>query len=184
METNHTDVIQLIQSVIDAFNHEAIKKNISMKFDFDVNHENTKTFYFNTDADKLKLMLSNLVSNAIKFNNENGEISLKVSVKKKILSICVIDNGIGISESDKLIIFDRFKKINNNINSINPGHGLGLSIVKAFLEILNGKIDIVSDLNNGSSFFISIPEAEKETSIYNDNNEFDDFKFGEDNIIL
>lgn len=60
------------------------------------------------------------------------------------------------------MIFDRFRKINNSINSINRGHGLGLSIVMAYVSLLNGDIDVETEIDRGSTFTIKLPLIDKE----------------------
>ena len=66
--------------------------------------------------------------------------------------ISVQDFGTGISEANQKIIFDRFKRLDSGINSLNRGHGLGLSINKAVIDLLQGKIDIKSEINKGATF--------------------------------
>ena len=75
----------------------------------------------------------------------------------------VKDYGTGISESNQQIIFDRFKRLDTGINSLNRGHGLGLSINKALIDMLNGTIDIKSKIAEGASFIVTIPENQGET---------------------
>jgi len=80
------------------------------------------------------------------------------------LKIMVKDFGIGIEKKNLEIIFDRFKRVDSSINSINTGHGLGLSITKSLLELFNGEIEIASKRGIGSIFTISIPEGESTDS--------------------
>jgi signal transduction histidine kinase len=85
----------------------------------------------------------------------------------------VKDYGTGISESNQQIIFDRFKRLDTGINSLNRGHGLGLSINKALIDMLNGTIDIQSKISQGASFIVAMPENESITEGYStDGNEF------------
>ena len=78
--------------------------------------------------------------------------------------VSVKDYGSGISLENRKVIFDRFKRIDSGINSIHRGHGLGLSINKALLDLLTGKIDIKSELGKGANFTISIPESKSQVS--------------------
>ena len=75
------------------------------------------------------------------------------------LSLCVKDYGIGISKENHAIIFDRFNRLDSGINSINRGHGLGLSVSKAIIDLLKGRIEIVSEIGKGACFTLIIPES-------------------------
>jgi signal transduction histidine kinase len=156
MEVSNVSVDTLIRAVAESFETESQKKKINFEFIFEGISENE--LLFKTDSEKLRLVLSNLIDNAIKFSKNN-----KVIVSRKIedgnLIISVQDFGIGISEKNQQIIFDRFKRLDTGINSVNRGHGLGLSINKALLDFLNGTINIDSRKNEGTVFTIMIPEA-------------------------
>ena len=76
----------------------------------------------------------------------------------------VKDFGIGIDKKNLEIIFDRFKRLDASINSLNPGHGLGLSVTKSLLDLMNGNIEIASKRGIGSIFTISIPEGDDTNS--------------------
>jgi signal transduction histidine kinase len=85
----------------------------------------------------------------------------------------VRDFGTGITEENQKKIFDRFKRLDTGINSLNRGHGLGLSINKAILDLFNGTIEIQSKIGEGSTFTIVIPESQADVSGYStDGNEF------------
>jgi len=84
-------------------------------------------------------------------------------LKKGSLMMSVKDNGIGISKENQKIIFDRFNRLDTGISSINRGHGLGLSVNKAIIDMLNGKIEIESELGKGTRFTVIIPEADSPT---------------------
>lgn len=172
-EILNVEVKTLIESVIDSFKIEAKKKQLSIDFIFDIDSELEDIFYFKTDPEKLKLMLANLLSNAIKFSYEKNRIEVKVWKKDNFLIIYVKDFGKGISEKNQKIIFDRFKRLDSGISSINRGHGLGLSINKAILDLLNGKIEIKSQKEKGTTFTTLIPEAKSEMAGFaSDGNEF------------
>ncbi|MFW5886170.1 MAG: sensor histidine kinase, partial [Bacteroidota bacterium] len=140
-EINNVDVKNLMENVIDSFRLEAKKKKITIKYHFEVQFD-TNTFCFKTDSEKLKLIMSNLLNNAIKFSNEGDMIDVTMKSSSEGLEISVKDYGVGISLENQKIIFDRFSKTDPGINSVHPGHGLGLSINKALLDILGGKIKV------------------------------------------
>lgn len=108
------------------------------------------------DRNLLKSILTNLISNAIKFSNSNATITISSSVAHDYLTISVADEGIGISESDQVHLYKRFFRAKNAMNI--EGTGLGLHIVKKYLELMKGRIEMTSSLNKGSTFTIYIPQ--------------------------
>jgi signal transduction histidine kinase len=177
MEVSNVKVDLLIQALIDSFIPETIKKQLV--FEFIKEKPEKENFIFKIDSEKLKLILSNLVDNAIKFS-KNNKIIIKRWVDDDILNISVRDFGIGISENNQKIIFDRFKRLDSGINSLNRGHGLGLSINKALLDFLDGDIDIKSKKNEGTTFTISIPEAKDNPEAFSEDG--NELIFGEDEV--
>lgn len=163
-EILNVDIKALVESIIESFEYEAGKKNLKMVLDFNIETNKEGIFYFKTDAEKLRLIVSNLLFNAIKFSFENNKIIITTWTEKDNLFVSVKDFGTGVSEENQKIIFDRFKRLDSGINSLNRGHGLGLSINKALIDLFDGKIDIQSELGKGSDFTISIPEAVSETT--------------------
>lgn len=112
--------------------------------------------YVIADYTRLKQVMLNLLSNAIKYNVKNGSISLKVIQKENnIIRICIKDTGQGISEDLLPEIFQAFNRLNAT-NSI-EGTGIGLSISKQLIEMMNGTIGVTSKLNEGSEFWIELP---------------------------
>ncbi len=156
LEVSNVSVDTLIRAVAESFETEALKKKINFEFVFEDIPENE--LLFKTDSEKLRLILSNLIDNAIKFS-KNAKVIIHRKLEKGNLIISVQDFGIGISEKNQQIIFDRFKRLDTGINSVNRGHGLGLSINKALLDFLNGTINIDSKKNEGTTFTIMVPEA-------------------------
>lgn len=163
-EILNVDLKHLLESVIDSFKHETKKKKLKVNLNFNITTEHNKPFFFKTDPEKLRLILSNLLSNAVNFSYNEEQINVNVSVEDETLIISVQDYGAGISLENQKIIFDRFKRLDSGINSIHRGHGLGLSINKALLDLLNGSIDIQSEMGKGANFTISIPENKSQVS--------------------
>ncbi len=163
-EILNVDVQNIIESVIEAFKFEAKRKKLHVNFLFNIPIEDDNLFIFRTDPEKLKLILANLLSNAINFSFEGGNVDITAWLEDNTLCISVRDHGVGISKENQKIIFDRFKRLDSGINSLNRGHGLGLSVNKAIIEMLEGKINIESELGQGSCFTIRIPESDVSTS--------------------
>ncbi len=159
-EIMSVDIIQLIRNVVDSFKIECKKKKVECEFINDIPEGEYNIFYFNTDPEKVKLTLANLLSNAVNFSYEGGKVVVKVWLNDNNLVISVKDFGSGISDANQKVIFDRFRRLDTGINSLNRGHGLGLSINKALLDLLDGDIEINSTEGSGSEFIISIPESE------------------------
>lgn len=108
------------------------------------------------DADKIKQVMLNLVSNAIKYNRENGRVTLSTNQDGSSVHICVRDTGFGISEEDIAHLFERFYRIPG---SNAEGTGLGLSIAKQIVEAHNGRIEVASVIDEGTTFTIHLPIA-------------------------
>jgi signal transduction histidine kinase len=110
-----------------------------------------------TDKTKLKQILTNLISNALKFTYE-GEIEVGVLPDKNgYLNFYVSDTGIGIPLDKQTLIFERFVQVRNNSFEDFKGTGLGLAIVKGLVELLGGKIELKSQPNIGSTFSFKLP---------------------------
>jgi signal transduction histidine kinase len=153
------NIRSLIQNVIESFNIVSRKMGISIDLQYNVDYGFGKNLYYKTDSEKLKLILSNLINNALKYSYKDSKIIIRVTIEDDILHVSVQDFGTGITEKNQKIIFERFKRLDSGINSINRGHGLGLSITKALLDVLDGDIRIDSKKGEGSTFSITLPEA-------------------------
>ena len=95
--------------------------------------------------------MENLISNAIIFSDKtNRQIKIYLNEESDKLNIEVKDNGIGISESDQALVFEKFRQIQDNKKGRPPGTGLGLSITKRIIDYHNGKISLTSKLGKGS----------------------------------
>jgi PAS domain S-box-containing protein len=112
--------------------------------------------YIDTDPQKLITVLSNLVNNAIKFS-DSGLIEVGYAMKEDMLQFFVKDEGIGIPEEKIDYIFDRFVQADTSLSSRYEGAGLGLSIAKAYTEMLGGTIWVKSKPGKGSAFFFTLP---------------------------
>lgn len=155
------DVRNLLESVIEAFKLELRKKKITVRLSLSSEPADSSGI-FKTDPEKLKLIVANLLSNAVNFSFEGGVIEIDAAIQDGSLTVSVRDHGIGISKQNQKIIFDRFRRVDSGINSLNRGHGLGLSVNKAIIDMLDGEINIQSELGQGACFTINIPEAEEQ----------------------
>ena len=116
------------------------------------------------DADKLRQVLINLVSNAIKFTPAGGHLTIRVEnmTPRKQLRVAVSDTGLGISEADQLKIFNKFEQVRSARQAVKgpKGTGLGLAISRALVELHGGSIGVHSQVGAGSTFFFTVPIAE------------------------
>ena len=116
-------------------------------------HTGIDDFY--TDKRLMKNIMLNLISNAIKFSPDDGVIEISCTNTTGQVVLSVKDSGIGISKEDQEHLFERFFRARNAANI--QGTGLGLHIVSKYIELLNGKIELQSEENNGTIFTITIP---------------------------
>ena len=160
LDVSRQNIIPVIKRIFHSFKSFAEKKNISLTFN--ANSEEV-TMYF--DEDKVDKIISNLLSNALKFTPEGGCVNVETTIKsandgtqnKEFIEIKISDNGIGISEDNLGKIFDRFYQVDNNLSKAYEGTGVGLSLTKELVEIHKGSIDVKSEEGKGSSFGVLLP---------------------------
>jgi len=151
-------VTELVEDVRSIMSVKAAEKNLQLGF----NYQNTKDFMFQGDKTKIKQILYNLVNNAIKFT-ERGFVNLFASIvdseqaEIKILTLEIIDSGIGIDESKLDAIFGKFIQADTSTSRLYGGTGLGLSICKSIVELMGGDIVVTSKVGLGSNFKVSLP---------------------------
>lgn len=130
-------------------------KNLNFSFEYD-----NQEIYCDLDKNMFDKILSNLLKNAIKFT-EKGSINLKLTTVEKFCPkkaiIKITDTGIGIPEEKLSLIFEAFRQVSEGMNRVYQGIGLGLSVTKKFVELLNGEISVNSKLNSGTEFTVSFP---------------------------
>jgi len=127
-----------------------LKKGQEMNVKYDIDKE-----IIRIDTQILKNVLINLTSNAIKYSPEDTEIKMNVKIKGEKLTIKVIDQGIGIPKEEQIHMFERFFRAKNVTNI--GGTGLGLNIVKKYVDLLNGDIKFSSELGKGTKFTVQLP---------------------------
>lgn len=171
LSISKVDIGKLIRSLIDSFNHKAKEKHLEMEFI----GNSPAGLHLRTDPEKLQKILSNLLANAIEYSEEQRIIRIRAWKDGEQLNISVEDEGIGIPDQEKEKIFERFKQLDSGIRKSHKGHGLGLSVSRALVEIINGVITFSPSPGEGSVFQINLKEAEPATGadvISEDGNEF------------
>ena len=164
------DVIRIVEDITLSVADFTRNKGLTLIFDTDVEEK-----IIGCDADKIERIMLNLLSNSIKFTEPGGRIEVNVYDKKKNIIISVKDTGIGIPKDKLETIFQRFEQVDSSMRRKMEGSGIGLSLVKSFVELHNGRIWVESDIRLGTQFFIEFPvkkapENKKKASYINKSN--------------
>lgn len=144
------DVVPLIENLTLSLNSYTRYKNLNITFNTDI-----EKYYLEIDIYAFERILLNILSNAIKFNNKNGDIIVSMSTSENKLYISIKDTGIGIPTHLQDSIFNKFYKVDNSLSRNTEGSGIGLTITKALVEMHGGKIELNKEYANGCEFIVS-----------------------------
>ena len=144
-------ISRAVDEVANILSPLAQKKNVKLIKNMDVDFE---VF---ADYQKIQQILYNLVSNAIKYSPDNDEVEISVNSDDENFRILVHDNGIGIDKKYHGKIFAKFVQLDSAYTKKESSTGLGLTITKELVELHGGKISLISEVNNGSTFIVEIP---------------------------
>jgi signal transduction histidine kinase len=147
------DTREILKDIADRYRPVAARKQMS----FELGHCSSE-FFIETDHLLLLQVLDNLVSNAIKFSSPNTLVTLKSTCSVEKVLFSVTDEGPGFTEEDKKLIFNRFQKLSAKPTSDESSTGLGLSIVKKYVEEMGGKVWLESDEGKGATFHVELPK--------------------------
>lgn len=150
---------QLIYEIIIPF--KAYSESQGIEFIYNFKETDNDSFIISTDKNRLESVLENLISNAIKYTPKGGKVSVSICYDDTNIHITVSDTGRGISDQDIPHIFDRYYCAVNN----KEGTGIGLYLVKRYVEMLEGKISINSVLGKGTTFTIDLPVVFRNASV-------------------
>lgn len=143
-------------------------KDLSCNYTEIVSLPVNKPVFCSLDAIRIKQVFKNLIVNAQKFTSSGGMISIEVEIpsidNEREIKVNIIDTGIGIHQEDLPYVFERFYKVNDNQNPSKRGSGLGLAISKEIIEYHGGRIGVFSKLNEGSTFFFTLPLKGEKTN--------------------
>jgi len=145
------DVRDVMRDIIQRYRPVAANKNISLELTYGENHN-----IIRTDHLLLLLVLENLISNAVKFSEQNTTVSLTAECAYDSVLFKISDEGPGLSEEDKKKLFNRFQKLSAKPTGGEVSTGLGLSIVKKYVQDLGGKVWVESKIDKGSTFFVKL----------------------------
>jgi signal transduction histidine kinase len=146
------DIVGLTQSISQSVAQYAGAKDVCLRFESD---NDEKIIY--CDYDTIERILLNLLSNAIKFTNPGGDVLVKITDKGDKVLISVNDSGIGIAVEKQKIIFQRFRQADQSLARSHEGSGIGLSLVKSLVELLDGEISVTSEEGKGTQFTVELP---------------------------
>ncbi|MCG8697378.1 MAG: ATP-binding protein [Bacteroidales bacterium] len=146
------DLVKECKDILLSFTDEAINNNIDLQFKSNKEHYETRF-----DHDKLQQVIFNLVANAIKFTPAQGTISCLLLFRDDMLDVIIEDTGIGIPSNRINHIFDRYYQIGKSRNSFTEGTGIGLSLVKDYVDLMAGEVSVESVEGEGSTFTVNLP---------------------------
>jgi signal transduction histidine kinase len=157
--------VEIARLAMDTIEPMAIQQNVKVYL-----HAPDKVI-FNADKDELEIIFNNMISNAVKYNKEGGEVNICIKPKNDSIEITVKDTGIGMTEEESNMLFQEFVRIKNSKTRNITGSGLGLSIVKKLVEEnYDGSIEVESKPDVGSCFKVKLKPAgitdEKEATAY------------------
>lgn len=147
-------ITEIIKSVLELFQIDIQKKSIKVEFDYQLNE-----FCINADFDEMTRLYTNLISNSIKYNRQQGSIIIKIYHTGNFVVTEIKDSGIGMKEEEKRKLFSEFFRAKNEFTKNISGTGLGLSIVKRIVDSYSGKIEVESEYGTGTTLRIHLPSA-------------------------
>ena len=160
----HGDVIRYLKVMAELFQSMANRHQLKLVFQSDID-----SFTMDFDPEKMKRIFSNLLSNAIKYNHPGGSVTCHILTKpeeKHLLEIRVKDTGLGIQADRIEHVFDRFYRIEEGDHQRVGGSGLGLSITRELVHLLQGEITVESQENKGSEFTLRLPVTHTATESF------------------
>ena len=167
LDENYCRIEDVWKSLFAVFDEKAMKKNIVLHYAMNVEHEHVLT-----DVTKVKEIFVNILSNAIKYTPAGGSVMVDVDELScdesgyMIVRISVSDTGIGMSQDYQTKIFEAFTREQNTTKSKIAGTGLGMSIVKKYVDLLGGTINVESELGKGSTFTVTLKHRIADESYY------------------
>ena len=150
LNLSQINVENLIRNVVYNNQGKALEKNIDIVCEL----ESINAYL---DKDKISQVIVNLLSNAIRYTNDGGSIYIRLYKDNNNIKINFKDSGIGIPKGNLNYIFERFYRVDESRSKDTGGIGVGLTIVKSIIDLHQGKIDVRSEINEGSEFIVTLP---------------------------
>ncbi|MBL4821981.1 MAG: response regulator [Colwellia sp.] len=162
LEERQQDLHKIVSELGCFFTEQAQRKNLS----FTISHHLPSPFIINIDGLRLKQILINLCSNAIKFTS-TGWVTLDIAIIEKTLIFTVTDTGIGINSEQQTKIFNSFTQADSSINRRFSGSGLGLFLSDQLAKVMSGQISVTSQIKQGSTFVFKLPFGDTYATLVN-----------------
>ena len=159
LDLSNENIVEIVENIVQSIADHIRGKGLNVVFDTDVEEK-----VIGCDPGKIERILLNLISNAIKFSNPQGTISVSVSDRGNQVEIAVRDTGIGIEEKYLNTIFERFNQVDKTLARNAEGSGIGLSLVKSIVDLHGGNISVESEVGKGSTFKVCLPVRTVERS--------------------
>lgn len=137
-------------------------ENIWDEKDLELDVELEDRAYVQADRSLMELVWNNLLSNAAKFTDKGGTVKIRQSAGAGLLKVAVSDSGCGMSEESRKHIFDKFYQ--GDTSHAKEGNGLGLTLAKRVIELMDGDITVISEEGKGSTFIVTLPQSERKAS--------------------
>lgn len=152
LDMKNYDIIRVVEDICMSVVGYAQNKGISLIFDTEV-----EELIIACDEEKIERIILNILSNAIKFTEKNGNIKINMRVEGLYVLVSIKDSGIGIHRDLQEKIFERFEQADKSLSRRQEGSGIGLALTKQLVEMHNGIINIISEYGKGSEFIIKLP---------------------------
>jgi PAS domain S-box-containing protein len=156
---SNCNIVSVIEEITLSVAEYVENKGISLIFDTEIEEK-----IIACDKEKIERIMLNLISNAIKFTNLGGNILVNMFERSDNIVVSVRDTGIGIAKEKQSCIFDRFIQVDKSLTRNREGSGIGLSLVKALVEMHGGKMFLESEVNKGSEFSFELPIKQLQAS--------------------
>lgn len=158
LEKKPTDIKKLIHHLLRIYQAEAIEQEIKLTFDDQIQ---AKECILQIDANRITQVLSNLLSNALRYTQKQGKITIRLKRDPKWLTLIIMDTGKGIEAKHIPYLFDRFYRADQDRSRNQGGTGLGLAIAKEYIKLHGGHISVESKVGKGTAFTIQLPIPNK-----------------------
>ena len=147
------DLIEIVQTALEMASPTAYERHIELKLDSD------SPVKMMGDRGEMEIIFNNLISNAVKYNRDNGSVTVRIAEEGGQISVGVSDTGIGMTPDETSHIFEEFYRVKNEKTKRILGSGLGLATVKKIVQLYGGSIDFHSEIDQGTTFQIRIPSG-------------------------
>ncbi|WP_242944845.1 sensor histidine kinase [Clostridium chauvoei] len=161
MNFNNYNIVNLVEDITLSVVPYVESKKINIMFDTEFEELDIKC-----DPDKIERVVLNVISNAVKFTENNGNILVYISADEEWVKISIKDDGVGIPYEIRGFIFERFVQNDKSLNRGTEGSGIGLALVKSLVELHDGKVYLEDNNEKGSEFVIKLPNVTIDTPKY------------------